>query len=93
MKAFLRTDAAGQNEQILSYYSKRWSIETYFPTAKVYFGMDRCQVRSMKAIDRYLALLRLVSMCCTYSGQGSLFDGIHRYRKQKRHDWIEYIYK
>lgn len=93
MRAFLSTDVALSNEQILSYYSKRWSIETYFRTAKVYLGMDRYQVRSTKAIDRYLTLLLFVSMCCTYSGQGSLIDGIHQYRKQKRHHWIEYIYK
>ena len=93
IRAFLSTDVSLSNEQILSYYCKRWSIENYFRTAKVYLGMDRYQVRSTKSIDRYFALLLFVTMCCTYSGQGSLIDGIHQYRKQKRHHWIEYIYK
>ncbi|WP_028547034.1 transposase [Paenibacillus taiwanensis] len=66
MKAFLSTDVALTNAQIMSYYSKRWSIETYFRTAKVHLGRDRYQVRSTKAIDRYWALLLFVSLCCTY---------------------------
>ncbi len=93
MKAFLSTDVSLSNEQILSYYSKRWSIEAYFRAAKVHLGMDRYQFRSTKSIDRYLALLSFVSMCCIYSGQGNLFDGLHQYRRQKQQHWIEYIYK
>ncbi|WP_212981638.1 transposase, partial [Paenibacillus azoreducens] len=79
--------------QILSYYSKRWSIETYFRAAKVHLGLDRYQVRSTKAIDRYWALLSFVSMCCIYSGQGNLLDGLHQYRREKKQHWIEYVYK
>ncbi|WP_025683922.1 IS701 family transposase [Paenibacillus maysiensis] len=92
MKAFLSTDVSLTNEEILSYYSKRWAIETYFRTAKVHLAMDRYQVRSAKAIDRYLTLLMFASMCCIYDGQGSLIDGLHRYRLQKKQDMIEYIY-
>ncbi|MGW8957693.1 hypothetical protein [Paenibacillus sp. NPDC055715] len=32
MKACLSTDVSLTNEEILSYYSKRWVIETYFRT-------------------------------------------------------------
>ncbi|WP_212976709.1 transposase [Paenibacillus azoreducens] len=80
VKAFLSTDVSLTNKQILSYYSKRWSIETYFRAAKVHLGLDRYQVRSTKAIDRYWALLSFASMCCIYSGQGNLLDGLHQYR-------------
>lgn len=93
MKAFLSTDVSLTNGQILNYYSKRWSIETYFRAAKVHFGMDRYQVRSTKSIDRYWALPSFTSICCIYSGQGSLLDGLHQYRRQKKQHWIEYIYK
>ncbi|MBG9791697.1 transposase [Paenibacillus dendritiformis] len=93
VKAFLSTDVSLTNKQILSYYSKRWSIETYFRTAKVHLGLDRYQVRSTKAIDRYWALLSFVSMCCIYSGQGYLLDGLHQYRREKKQHWIEYVYK
>ncbi|MGG1619412.1 transposase [Paenibacillus sp. NRS-1781] len=92
MKAFLSTDISLRSEEILSYYSKRWAIETYFRTAKVQLAMDRYQVRSTQAIDRYLTLLLFAALCCSYSSHGSLIDGLHRYRIQKKHDMIEYIY-
>jgi hypothetical protein len=92
MKAFLSTDVSLTNEMILSYYSKRWAIETYFRTAKVHLAMDRYQVRSTQAIDRYLTLLMFASMCCIYDENGSLIDGLHHYRSQKKQGLIEYIY-
>ncbi|MFI2856153.1 hypothetical protein ACH6EH_03320 [Paenibacillus sp. JSM ZJ436] len=92
MKAFLSTDVALTNEEILGYYSKRWANETYFRTAKVQLSMDRYQVCSTEAIDRYLTLLMFASMCCIYAGQTNLIYGIQRYRSQKRQSIIEYIY-
>lgn len=92
MKAFLSTDVSLSNVEILSYYSKRWAIETYFRTAKVQLAMDRYQVRSVQAIDRYLTLLLFAALCCTYRSHGSLIDGIHGFHLQKKHDMIEYIF-
>lgn len=92
MKAFLSTDVSLSNEEILNFYSKRWAIETYFRTVKVQLAMDRYQVRSAQAIDRYLTLLLFSALCCTCRNYGSLIDGIHGYRIQKKHDMIEYIY-
>jgi hypothetical protein len=54
--------------------------------------MDRYQVRSTQAIDRYLTLLMFATLCCSYDSHGSLIDGLHGYRPQKKHDMIEYIY-
>lgn len=54
--------------------------------------MDRYQIRSAQAIDRYLNLLMFASMCCIYEGHGSLIDGLHHYRLQKKRHMIEYIY-
>ncbi|CAH1225034.1 hypothetical protein [Paenibacillus sp. JJ-223] len=56
MKAFLSTDVSLSNDEILSYYSKRWAIETYFRTAKVHLAMDCYHSRSTQAIDHYLTL-------------------------------------
>nr|WP_156739699.1 transposase [Paenibacillus oryzae] len=92
MKAFLSTDVSLSNVEILSYYSKRWAIETYFRTAKVQLAMDRYQVRSIQAIDRYLTLLLFAALCCAYRSHGSLIDGIHGFHLQKKHDMIEYIF-
>ncbi|MBJ6360580.1 transposase [Paenibacillus sp. MAHUQ-46] len=92
MKAFLSTNVSPTNEKILSYYSKRWAVETYFRTAKVYLAMDRYQVRSTQAIERYLTLLMIVSVCCIYDSRGSLTDGLLHYRSLKKQCMIEYIY-
>ncbi|WFR60910.1 hypothetical protein P9222_20495 [Paenibacillus amylolyticus] len=54
--------------------------------------MDRYQVQSTQAIDRYLTLLLFAALCCSYDSHGSLIDGLHRYQIQKKHDMIEYIY-
>lgn len=86
MKAFLSTDVSLTTEQILTYYSKRWTIETYFRTAKGHLGMDRYQVRSGQAIDRYLTLLLFASLCCIYSHHGSLVNGLHHIAGRKSMD-------
>lgn len=92
VKAFLCTDVSLTNETILSYYNKRWAIETYFRTAKGELALDRYQVRQAQAIERYLTLLMFASMCSIYDGNGSLIDGLHHYRLQKKQSMIEYIY-
>lgn len=62
MKAFLSTDVSLSHTEILSYYSKRWAIETYFRTTKVHLAMDRYQIRSTQAtapvlVERQAVLL------------------------------------
>jgi DNA polymerase II small subunit/DNA polymerase delta subunit B len=32
------------------------------------------------------------ALYCQYDSQGSLNDGLHHYRIQKKHDMIDYIY-
>lgn len=92
LKAFLSTDVSLTNEQILTYYSKRWAIETYFRAAKGQLGLERYQVRSKRAIDRYFILILVAAMCCTYLGNDHLLQGIYHYRQQKAQDYIDYIY-
>ena len=53
MRCFLSTDVALTSEQILTYYSVRWRIETYFQQAKGHLGFQNDQVRSQKAIQRF----------------------------------------
>ncbi|WP_340400505.1 transposase [Paenibacillus sp. FSL H8-0079] len=92
MRAFLSTDVSLCNEEILRYYSKRWAIETHFRTAKVHLAMNRYQIRSTQAIDRYLTLLMFAVLCCSHDSHGNLIEGLHHYRLQKKCDLIEYIY-
>lgn len=83
MIAFLSTDVSLTNEQILTYYSRRWSIETYFRSMKVHLGMDRYQVRSKAALDRFFALLTFVSLCCAYIGENNFIKWTTSLPKKK----------
>ncbi|WP_257721612.1 IS701 family transposase [Aneurinibacillus sp. XH2] len=83
MRAFLSTDISLSSEQILSYYSKRWVIETYFRTIKGNFSFDRYQVRSTKAIHRFWTLLSFTAAFCILTGHATLLDGLQRWRVKK----------
>ena len=88
-KAFICTDMELSNEEILNYYSKRWEIETYFRTAKNYLALQGYQVRSRKALDRYLILQMFVAMYCIHTGNGNLLKGLRKYQAKKEADRIE----
>jgi|GEM_PF-3590964 len=52
-------------------------------TAKGQLGLERYQVRSKRAIDRYWILVLVAAMCCTYLGNDHLLQGMYAYREQK----------
>ncbi|WP_418910231.1 transposase [Bacillus albus] len=39
------------NKQIMQYFSKRWTIETYFRTMKIKLSLKRYQVRKHSFMD------------------------------------------
>ena len=88
-KAFICTDMELSNEEILNYYSKRWEIETYFRAAKNNLALQGYQVRSRKALDRYLILQMFVAMYCIHTGNGNLLKGLRKYQAKKEADRIE----
>jgi hypothetical protein len=88
-KAFICTDMDLSNEEILNYYSKRWEIETYFRAAKNNLALQGYQVRSSKALDRYLILQMFVAMYCIHTGNGNLLKGLRKYQAKKEADRIE----
>lgn len=53
----LSTDMALSNEEILRYYSYRWDIETGYLYCKDRLGLGHYQMRSMKAIEKYSAIV------------------------------------
>ena len=92
MRAFLSTDVSLSNEQILHVYSKRWVIETYFRTMKSNFSLDRYQVRSTKAIDRFWTLVTFTATFCILTGHATISEGLKHWRTRKDESWIEFVY-
>jgi len=55
-KYILCTDVTLDSKTIMLYYSKRWHIETSFRYLKDRLGLDHYQMRSLKAIKRFLII-------------------------------------
>ena len=50
------TDLTLEIPQIVTYYRKRWQIETAFRDVKQHFGFDAYRVKSAKSINRFVQL-------------------------------------
>lgn len=92
MRAFLSTDVSLSNEQILTYYSKRWAIETYFRTMKSNFSFNGYQIRSTVAVKRFWTLLSFTAMFCSVTGHGDILTGLRSWQNKKTESWIEFVY-
>ncbi len=53
----LSTDTSLGNEDIIRYYGYRWDIETGYLYCKDRLGLGHYQMRKMKAIEKYCALM------------------------------------
>jgi hypothetical protein len=95
LRAFLCTDVSLQTESILQFYSKRWPIEIFFRQTKGNLGLDQYQIRSDRAIDRFLILLTFVHLYCTLGlGYPSPFgEGLRETRKQINIHYIQWVYE
>ncbi|AGB40410.1 transposase family protein [Halobacteroides halobius DSM 5150] len=95
LRAFLCTNVSLDEKTILEYYSKRWSIEVYFRQSKSILGLDKYQVRSIKAIDRIWVLQNLVYLFCTIGLDKPMKfgRGVLEARKHSKREYIEWIYE
>ena len=53
-------------KRALRAYRRRWPIEEYFRFCKQEFGLERFQIRSIKAINNYFLIVQL---CCCFLGR------------------------
>lgn len=60
LRLFLCSDPDFSDEEILSHYARRWKIEVMFKRHKMYLGLKSFMVRSAKAIDRLLVIVKPV---------------------------------
>ncbi|ACL22100.1 IS701-like element ISDha16 family transposase [Desulfitobacterium hafniense] len=95
LHAFLCTDVSLETQTILAYYSKRWPIEIFFRQAKGNLGFNGYQVRSIRSIERFWALLSFTHLYCTMGlGKPLLFgEGLRKVRKEVKGQYIRWIYE
>ena len=65
LRAFISTNAALSDQEILDFYTIRWEIEVYFRDCKNRLALDKYQIRSAKAISRFwlIAVLAYLIAC------------------------------
>lgn len=92
MSCFLSTDVELTSEQILTYYSYRWRIETYFQQVKGHLGFQGYQVRSQRAIKRFWLLIQFTYLLLSDLYGKSFTETIHLVRQDKFISIIEFVY-
>lgn len=75
LKAFISLDLSLKPLEILYKYTDRWAIEPFFRDCKQYLGLDSYQIRSKKAIFRYLIIMFITyTYCKLYSNKKLQFN-------------------
>ena len=60
LRAFISTNTAISDEEILNLYVTRWNIEVYFRDCKSKLAIEQYQIRSAKGIKRLWMITSLV---------------------------------
>ncbi|MDQ0163859.1 hypothetical protein J2S06_002987 [Bacillus alveayuensis] len=89
----LSTDRELSDEDILSYYAARWSIECFFRQAKDQLKLDGYRVRGRRAVKRYWILVQLTYVYSMFESNSDFSDGLDLLRKRKGHSLVEFIYR
>lgn len=92
MRCFLSTDTELTTQEILDYYSERWSIETYFKQVKGYLGFQGVQVRHERAIQRYWLLVQFAYLFIGALQFDTFSNAIHQMRRIQFAGIIEFVY-
>lgn len=93
----LSTDTALSNEEILRYYSYRWDIETGYLYCKDRLGLGHYQMRNMKAIEKFCALV--ISAFCylealrVLSNKSSIGQSRWFFKLRRKQQYVDRIAK
>ena len=93
----LSTDTSLCNEDILKYYSYRWDIETAYLYCKDRLGLGHYQMRRMKAIEKFCALV--FSAFCYLEAlrfqnkKSSIGQSRWYFRLRRKQHYVEHIVK
>jgi len=91
----LSTDTSLSNEGILRYYSYRWDIETGYLYCKDRLGLGHYQMRKMKAIEKYCALI-FSAFCYLealrhHNNQTSIGQSRRFFKLRRRREFVDRI--
>ena len=94
LRAFISTNAALTNEEILNFYVNRWKIEVFFRDCKTKLAFDGYQIRSSKGIKRFWIITSLgYFIACCESTSFDFSEGFHSLAEEIRNEKIRYIYE
>jgi len=93
----LSTDMALSNGEILRYYSYRWDIETGYLYCKDRLGLGHYQMRSMKAIEKYCAIV-FAAFCYlesmrVLSDMSSIGQSRWQFKMKRKRQYVDRIVK
>lgn len=83
-------------EEILTTYIERWTIEIFFRDNKMQLELDRYQVRSKQAIKRFLTVIMLTyAFCVSLSsvGYSTLNSQRKHVRNEIKYNLVAYVYE
>ena len=93
LRAFISTNAALSDEEILNLYVTRWSIEVYFRDCKSKLALGSYQIRSANGIKRLWLIASLVYLlACLESESFSFADGFRLIFKILYREQVSFIF-
>jgi len=93
LRAFISTNAALSDEQILNFYVQRWNIEVFFRDAKSKLALDKYQIRSSKGIKRFWIIASLAHLiACCESESFDFSDGYKIISNKIRCEQLDFIF-
>ena len=74
LRAFISTNAALSDQEILDFYTIRWEIEVYFRDCKNRLALDKYQIRSARGITRFWLIASLAYLIACFESQSFDFS-------------------
>lgn len=93
LRAFICTNAALSDQEILNLYAVRWEIEVYFRDCKSKLAIDKYQIRSSNGIKRLWLIASLAyTIACFESKCYNFSDGFHLLSRTIQRERISFIF-
>ena len=93
LRAFISTNTALSDEEILNLYVTRWNIEVYFRDCKSKLAIDQYQIRSSKGIKRFLLIASLAYLiACLESEHHCFSDGFRSISRILYREQVSFIF-
>lgn len=93
LRAFISTNSALSDEEILNLYVTRWNIEVYFRDCKSKLALGSYQIRSANGIKRlWLIALLVYFLACFESDHFCFADGFHLISHALYREQVSFIF-